>query len=178
MNVKDVLKSWDIWVAIFITFVVWFILPATIKNDLVLNLYNIGISVLSIVFSVFFAALAIIITSGDNDFIHFLEETNDYSIIISGFKLALIILFLALLYSIFIYAATALWISDGGSTQSIYWFAGFVFWFMYGLMATADSSLTSIRYAVYRVQFIRASHKKGSQERGNQSSGQSGRRSG
>lgn len=178
MNIRSILKSWDIWAALAITIIAWLVLPSAVKNDLVINLYNVGISVLAIVFSVYFAALAIIISSGDNDFIHFLEENGDYTIIISGFRFSLIILFLALLYSIFIYAATALWVSNGETAQNSFWFIVFVFASMYGLMATALSSLDAIKYASYRVRFIRASYKKGARNRSDQDSGQSGKRSG
>ncbi len=48
-------------------------LPSCVSNDLVAGYYSIGISVLSIVFSIYFAALAIIIASPPDDFVKFME---------------------------------------------------------------------------------------------------------
>jgi hypothetical protein len=160
MRVASIVRSWDIWVAFFIAALAWFVMPSIVKNDLVINLYNVGISVLSIVFSVFFAALTIIISSGDNEFIEFLEETGDYTIIISSFKASLVILFLALLYSLLIYAATAVWASSNAIGQNSLWFILFVFLFIYGLTSTALSAFDAIRYASVRVRFLKALHLK------------------
>jgi drug/metabolite transporter (DMT)-like permease len=174
MSIKSIFSSWDIWVALGAAGLAWFVLPSFVSNDLVINLYNVGISVLAIVFSVFFAALAIIISSGDNDFIQFLEETGDYSTIISSFRSALVLLFFALLYSLLIYASTAIWIAGKLTEQNSLWFVLFVFLFIYGLTSTALSSFDAIRYASFRVRFLQALHIKKMRNEKDNDMGESG----
>ena len=79
MRFKQVLGSLDLWAALGLAVVFAVLLDDWVPNEFAKDIYSIGISVLSIVFSVYFAALAIIISASDDDFVAFLEETGDYS---------------------------------------------------------------------------------------------------
>src|SRR5262245_61894272 len=108
MKIRSVLMSWDILAAAIIAVVLYFVLPDRVNNAFASTLYGVGITVLSIIFSVYFAALAIIISSGDNDFIHFLEEKGSYTRLINSFRFSLILLFVSLISSIIMSIITAI----------------------------------------------------------------------
>jgi len=156
MKLKDIFWSWDFVVAFPLSLFVGQILPYWVSNEFAHDLYGIGISVLSIVFSVYFAALAIIISSSDDDFVRFLEEDGDYTAIISTFQFSLAALFVALIYSLVMYAFTAAWISHKYESQPFWWLGIFSFLFFYGLFAALTSTLDSIRYAKFRTKYLRS----------------------
>ena len=155
MKLKDVILSWDIIVAIIITLITSIILPAILPIKFCLSFYNIGISVLSIIFSLFFAALAIIMTSSDNDFIDFLEENNDFTALLNSFKTTLLILFISLFYSIVLYVITDYFtnISDAMKFQNVVYFLLFEFLFCYSLFATGLSVKDTITFSKFRAKF-------------------------
>ena len=158
--VSDFILCWDFLTSLFVASILYYLLPSTISNAFSRDVYGIGISVLSIVFSVYFAALAIIISSSDDDFVDFLEEQGSYTGIISTFRSSLFILFIALLFSLFIYALTSAWIASGvnpGQTgfQSKKYFVAFVFLFFYGLFCALNATLDSIKYALSRARYLK-----------------------
>ena len=73
MSFRAVVVSWDFILSLAIAATFGFWLPLWVPNELTKDYYGIGISVLSIVFSLFFAALAVVITASDDDFVMFLE---------------------------------------------------------------------------------------------------------
>ncbi|RRR66870.1 MAG: hypothetical protein EI684_19930 [Candidatus Viridilinea halotolerans] len=160
MKVKQMFFSWDIWVAILVAAISGFALFPDIPNAFAKEVYNIGISVLAIIFSVYFAALAIIISSWDNDFVGFLQKRGYYERLIFAFLASLIILFTALVYSIFVFSLSAFWVAENSTPtrQSVYWFIGYSFWFAYGLFATISSSIDAIKYTQYRAKFLTLQH--------------------
>lgn len=171
MNYKRIILSWDFLVALVFTGLVLLLFPGNVNNALATDLYNVGISVLSIVFSVYFAALAIIISSSDDDFVYFLEERGAYTVIITTFKFSLGILFAALLYSILLYAATSVWTDNGQESQHKGWMIGYAFLFAYSLLAALTTTLDSIIYAQMRTKFLRKTRQKDLQDQGAQING-------
>jgi hypothetical protein len=158
---RQIILSWDFLVSIAITVFFAIVLGNSISSGFAKDVYGVGISVLSIVFSVYFAALALIITSGDDDFVHFLEEEGDYTGIIDTFKFSLLVLFCALIYSILIYTFTsyqayqsALQQIEAYQPEIFLWV--FVFSFSYGLFAALRATLDSITYALFRVRFLKS----------------------
>jgi hypothetical protein len=157
---KQIFFSWDFAISLLVAFASFLLLKNSVSNDFSKDIYGIGISVLSIVFSVYFAALALIITSGDDDFIHFLEEKGDYTGIIDTFKFSLLSLFLALIYSIIAYTFTAAKIYESQSekmhgSQPEVFICVFSFLFSYGLFAALSATLDSISYAMFRARFLK-----------------------
>lgn len=154
MKLKNIIVSRDFLGALCVALIASAIFFPSVKNEFAKDLYSVDISVLSIVFSVYFAALAIIISSGDNEFIHYLEKNGYYGVIVNSFKFSLLALFVALIYSCFIYTLTAFWVSNNLADQNTTYLFLFVFLFLYGLFATAISSLDAIKYSEYRVKFL------------------------
>jgi len=155
MKIKAIFISWDLILSVMIAVLFYLLLPNLIDIAFAKDLYGIGISVLSIVFSVYFAALAIIISSGDNEFVKFLEEDeNLYSELIFTFKFSLIILFIALIYSILLYIQCSFKISQNIKLQSSVFLVIFTFLFFYGLFASLNATFDSIKYAKYRTKFL------------------------
>jgi hypothetical protein len=157
MNLKTIVNSWDIWVAIGLTVASALLFPRKLEITAVRDFYSLGIAVLSTVFSVFFAALAIIMSSSDDDFIEFLEqEGGGYSKIIATFRFTLMVLFLALVSSVFDYVYTYLRLQAGAKYQQYSLLVSFEFLFLYGLFAALASALDTISYARYRSRFLSA----------------------
>lgn len=157
--IKNIILSWDFGLAVALALASWLLLPGWVSNVLAKDLYTIGINVLAIVFSVFFAALAIIISSSDNDFINFLEEFGDYTKIISTFQFSLLVLFVALIYSLIMYALTSAWMVDKFVEQPRISVVAFIFLALYGLFAAFSSARDSITYSKLRAKFLTARHK-------------------
>lgn len=132
------------------------LLPEMLPNDLVKDYYNVGISVLSIVFSVFFAALAVIITASDDEFVTFLEVTGDYSRLVGTFKFTLGLLFAALILSILLYVYTAARIAHKILEQNKLCCTVFSFLFFWSLLAAFLSSYDAIKYSEFRKRFAEA----------------------
>lgn len=156
---KSILLSWDFGIAVAIALATAFLLPNPVKNEFVRDVYNVGISVLSIVFSVYFAALAIIISSSDDDFVRFLEQGGHYTIIVQAFEWTLLCLFVSLIYSIVAYILTSAWITDNPTYQTKWLFVGFCFLFSYSLFAAFFATRDSLIYSRFRAKFVNCDKK-------------------
>jgi len=162
MKINTIILSWDFVISIIITLVTTIILPSKLNIEFCISFYNIGITVLSIVFSLFFAALAIIITSSDNEFIEFLEEENDFTALINTFKVTLLMLFISLLYSIVIFVISNYFakLTDEPVFQSKIYFLIFEFLFSYSLISTALSIKDTIVFSEIRTKFLKQKNQK------------------
>jgi hypothetical protein len=154
VKLKSVVVSWDFGVAVALALAGAILLEPRLLNAFAKDLYAIGISVLSIVFSVFFAALAIIISSSDDDFVRFLEEDGGYTHLVATFRWTLAALFTALIYSLGAYGLTARGALVDKSTQPKHWVLIFGFLFSYSLLATYLSTRDAIAYAQRRTRFL------------------------
>lgn len=154
MKLRNIIWSWDFIFSLVAAGLTYLLLPHWVSNEFAKDLYSIGISVLSIVFSVYFAALAIIMSSSDDAFIRFLEEKKQYTTIIQSFELSLAVLFVALIFSIGIYASTSFWISTQCAGQRVWWLIAFAFLFFYGMLTAASSTLNAITYSKFRSRFL------------------------
>lgn len=155
MTLKNIIFAWDSAGALIIFVTSSVLLPNHIINELAKDLYLIGITVLSIVFALYFAALAIIVSSGDNLFIKFLEmDDHLYTEIINHFKFSLVWIFIALIYSIISYIVTSILLGKGCDSQSKWFMVIFNSLFAYGLLVSFFSIWDSMRYAKYRAKFL------------------------
>jgi len=154
MKIKKIIKSFDFVLSIIFSLIVYLIFPCWLNNEMLKDIYGIGISVLSIIFSVYFAALAIIISSSDDSFVRFLEKEGFYQEIVSMFEFTLGSLFVALSYSIVIYITTSNWIIMKIEIQPFWCFLFFIFLFSYSLIATGQSALDAIKYAKFRSKYL------------------------
>lgn len=160
MSVKNVIISADFIVSFIVSLGFVVLMPNEISNVFSLSIYSIGISVLSIVFSVFFAALAVIITSPEDAFVEFLEEKGHYTRIINSFKYTLLLLFVALVYSIVVYFYTSYMISIDSKYQCDIIVGLFIFLFSYSLYATFEATNDAINFSKYRTGYNNLKSKK------------------
>ena len=159
MKISNIVKSWDIWLALLVAIIVSVLLPGRIDSNFAKDTYFVGLSVLSIVFAIFFASLAIIMSSSHDDFVSFLEEKKQYTTIISTFRYTLLLLFAALLLSIIFYVYTSYSVSQGNLHQSKWWFVCFSFVALYALLAVVMSTGDTINYSKYRARFVELKRK-------------------
>jgi hypothetical protein len=152
---KSVFLSWDFCVATILSLGVLFFAPASISNEVSRDIYNIGVTSLSIIFSVYFAALAMIITSSDNDFIDFFDQENDYSKLIKSFRFVLAILLISLLVSIGLYTISTVLFYEKKPTQVKSFMVLFSFLGPYSLIATFLASNDAIQYALLRAKYLK-----------------------
>lgn len=154
MKLRDIL-AWDLFLSIVVGLVAWCSLPSQVDGGFLKDVYSVSITSLSIIFSVYFAALAIIMVSGDNAFVRFLEEERDYSGIVSTFKFTLILLFLALIASIVLYVYTSAHLSPDKDYKQAKWlFIIFTWLSSYALFAVFMSAFDAIHYAKLRTEFF------------------------
>ena len=153
--VRSLLISWDWITAAAIVLAMSFLIPSGLTFPLAKEIFGASISVLAIVFSVFFAALAVLITAGDNEFVAFLQEDGSYIRIVWTFKITLLLLSLALLSSLVLFT-TSLAPSQlqppPAYPRSLLLVFGFLG--LYALLAAMHSSLDVIRYAQFRADYL------------------------
>ncbi len=155
MQPKEIIASWDFILSILISIILWLICPNQVDGLFAKDIYNVAISVLSIIFSMLFATLAIIISSSDNDFVNFLEEEGHYTGIINLFKYSLFVLFIALILSLILFGITSSNLSVQGYTQPKIIIIMFNFLFLYSLFVVFSTSLNTITYLKYRIKYLK-----------------------
>lgn len=156
IKIKLILRGLDLWLAVVVAIALFVCVPNhSVLNVVAKDLYGIGMSILSVIFSVFIAALAIIMSSGSDDFIDFLEAEGHFTLIVWGLKFTLGLLFVALIISIVFYSLTSFWIGLKYEEQSVFWLSVYSFFAMWSLLATFQSAISSILYSQYRIKFIR-----------------------
>lgn len=153
MNLKDII-SWDLIVSLLLAGVSYYTMPKAIPHDLALTFYNTGVTVLSILFSVYFAALAIILSSSSDDFVKFLEKDGSYTSIIALYKYTIGVLFAGLVFSIIASMVTAYLIKGPELTQSKFFSSTFIALFFYGVFCSYNSAKDAILYSMYRLKFL------------------------
>jgi hypothetical protein len=147
--------GWDLVAATATAAAVGIFGTDTVSNGLAKDLLGVATSVLAIVFSMFVTALAIIVSSGTDDFIRFLKDEAVWDGLVAGFKLTLFILLASLIFSIALYGITAAQIDAGASRQPILWLAIEVFALAWSLFSTASTTHAAIRYSEFRARFLK-----------------------
>lgn len=162
-RLKALIVSWDFMIALLSVIITYFLLPEFVNMKFALSFYNVAMTVLSIIFSLFFTAMAIIMSSSDNDFIEFLEEKNTFTELLWSFKVTLFILFLSLVLSIILYSGTSYWIEKNFNDV---WFQNsklllmLEFCFLYGMIATWFCIMDTVKFSKYRAIFLKNNNKK------------------
>lgn len=156
-KIIDIITGWDFIISIITSLLIYIFVPQYMEMKFTLSFYNIGISVLSIVFSVFFAALAIIVSASDNEFIDFMEENGHFTHLIWTFKFTLFLLFISLAYSIILYMFTNYYIET--YTEKWYQhsslFALFAMLFVYSMLSTVMGVNNSIKFTDFRLKYLK-----------------------
>lgn len=162
---KDFIRTYvlspDTGFALAVAFVLAVFGPRAYPTEFAKDAYSTGIAVLSIVFSVFFAAMANIISASDDEFVMYLLERGHYRQIIDAFRVTLFALGVALATSVILYLATSLSISSSASSatsgiaaQGAFWFVAFAVLFTYGMGAAFGVAMDAIRWAKARSVFL------------------------
>lgn len=156
MSAKTIFWSWDFIVAFALSIGAYYFLPNLISDKFSIQLYNIGVSVLSIVFSVFFASLAVIIAAPSDDFVKFFNANGAYNNLLKIFKYTLMMLFLGLFYSIAGFIISSYFVEEYSEKlfQNKAFVCGFVFIFSYSLFCSFNSAKDAILYSLYRNRFL------------------------
>lgn len=159
MKIKEILISWDIFAAVIVGGALALLLPPYLMAVLIKDLYGVGITVLSIIFTIYFAALAIIISSASDDFILFLEEEGDYTALLAHFRYAVVVTFIALVASIVFYGVTAFQLTaNPDAMQTRWWFVCYVILFSYTLGVVFNTALDALQYPRFRAQHLQVTH--------------------
>lgn len=154
---KDVFTSLDMIAAIIVGIFSCYLLPPNdiIPGPMLKDIYSIAINVLAILFSMFFAALTIIVSINDSDFVSFLEEDYLLSDILRCFKFSLGITFIVLFITILLYIWTVF------NSSNKYWgqysgqFSLFLWAFSYSTFAMLLTAKDAIRLFYSRVKYVR-----------------------
>ncbi len=163
MKFSNIILSWDFVIALIFSLATALFMPKDITLEFSKSFYDIGITVLSIVFSIFFTVLAIIMASSDNDFIAFLEEEGDFTALLNSFKITLIALFVSLIYSITLFMVVNYGIESPEKFHLKYnliYFLIFEFLFTYSLIATGLSVKDTIVFSTYRAKYLKEKNKR------------------
>lgn len=155
MKPKDIIVSWDFTIALMVGGLTCYYSPEKVFHDVALAFYNTGVSVLSILFSVYFAALAIILSSSSDEFVKFLEKDGSYSAIIKLYKYTLAILFIGLVASIGLSLITSFASKGSVNSQSKFYISSFAFLFSYAVFCSYNSARDAITYSMYRMKFLK-----------------------
>jgi type III secretory pathway component EscU len=151
-RIKMILWSWDILAALVAAAISYKFTPEVITNKFCVTIYGTAIGILSIIFSIFFASLAIIMSLPDNDFINFIENPERlFTSLLSYFKLTLMILFLSLLFTISLYVYSMYGSeTDAGNRGVFVLFSGI---FIYSLVATIIAVNITLSFTERRVKY-------------------------
>ncbi|SRR5258708_2320273 len=159
MKLRRVIVSWDFTGAVASAAVVAAVTPHWILNTAAQDLFRVGTSVLSLLFSIFFAALAVIVSAANEEFLMWLEsdtrsqEKSDYQKIVSAYRLSLVTLFLALIITLWFFGYTTIRIGNGVRHQHNWFLVTFTFFFFYGLFVAVQSSFYAVRFSQFRNEF-------------------------
>ena len=152
-------RGWDLVAALVVTGGLGFIFDARVDLSFATDIYALGTSVLAIVFSVFIAAFAIIMSSGSDDFVRFLHEEGVFSSLLAGFKVALGVLFSALVLFVFLFGFSS-WMTMVGEThQHSAWLLLGIFVLCWALFSTASAARAAVAYSEFRARFVKVSRR-------------------
>ncbi len=153
-RLKVVIFSWDTALAIGVIAGLFLTLPASLPLEFARDAYLAAISVLSIIFSVYFAALAVIIASTDDGFVCFLQSRGHYEKLMFSFGLTQLSLFSALIFSIGMYLFASFCIVSGETMQVKYYFLAFMGLFAYSLLAAFGATKDALKYSRRRAEYL------------------------
>ena len=154
--IKKYILSYDVIISIMLSVSCFIYFPEWIQVELIKDILSMGIGVLSIIFSIFFATLAFVISSSDDEFVSFLEEYGLFTRIINSFKWTVGSLFVSLIYSIIIYSISTInFYKEDKYLMSKYVLVIFCFLFFYSLIATLISTFDAITYSKKRIEHLK-----------------------
>lgn len=160
MNARRVIVSWDFGAAVASAVIVAGITPRFIPNATAQDLFRVGTSVLSLLFSIFFAALAVIVSSANEEFLVWLAsgtksgEKGDYEKIVSAYRFSLLALFVALVVALWLFGYTSIRMGNGVHDQHKWFLVAFTFAFFYALFVAIQASFYAVKFSQFRNEFV------------------------
>lgn len=168
----SVIWDWDLWAALGVTAGVAIFSPEHMKAQLVKDVAGVTTSVLAVIFAVYFAAVAIIMSSGDDEFVRYLARKGRFEKVLFAFKVTLTVLFVGLISSFGIYVLSAVVASqDANGVVSKWWLVGATSVVAWGVFAALETALTALKHSQLRVLFsqlektLRRAREEGKNER-------------
>lgn len=154
---KDIFFGADMLLSILVGLASCAIVSPTdvISGSILKDVYSIAINILAILFSMFFAALTIIVSINDSAFVAFLEEDNLMTNILKYFKFSLTVTFIVLFSTILLYIMTVFKSNNSNWGQYAGQFSLFLWAFSYSIFAILVSAIDAIRLFNARVKFVR-----------------------
>lgn len=158
-RIISLIWSWDTASALACFVSISTLMPPTIELKLSLSIHGLAISVLSIIFSVFFASLAFIISASNDQFVKYLESKGLYEELLWIFKWSLISLFVALMISISVFFIHSYFETKNIKLIDTDLIAFTSSLFVYSTMSAALVTWDTIKYAQRRARFLNIDHR-------------------
>ena len=148
-------RHWDLLLSTAAAIECFQLVPRELPVTFLRDAYSTGIAVLAVVFSVVFAAITLLASVGDDEFIDFLEEEDcALTALLKSFTATLNILFGALIISIVAFGWSRYAESQARKEEPSWEFAVFCFSLLYALIASRLVGNDVIRFATLRARFI------------------------
>jgi hypothetical protein len=157
-NVRSILIGYDFKISIFLSVILYIILPDYLLMKFLITYYNIIITIVSIIFSLLFTAFSILMSSSDDDFIFFLNKDKIFDDLLWTFKVTLIALFGCLIFSLFLYVLTNYYIENSKYGEIWYQhkivFCSLTLITTYSLIATYLSIENTLIFSKFRSKYL------------------------
>lgn len=152
---KSVFLSWDFLAALGVVVAVFVLLRVPLSVAIARELFGFGLTLGALIFSVYFAALAVIAAAGDDDFVHFFAEGGEYFWLIEVFRITLLVLFVTLLASLSMFFYVAYLAAIDPKTILSHWLVSlFSFTIVYPLFASVNAAWDATKYAERRARYL------------------------
>ena len=156
MRLKHIFFSWDFVAALSIFIFGLFVLPHQIYAQEAINIYQVGVTTLSLIFSIYFASMAFILSSSDDDFVLFLEEKEHFTYLIESFSYTLKGVFISLMYSLF-FLIMNFFVEENVAVAinnkliiSLFLLIG-----SYSLFCVIGTTMDSIKFVKFRIDYLK-----------------------
>ena len=148
-------RHWDLLISLLIGAECLQALPNRLSVAFLKDFYYAGLSILALVFSVVFAAITLLSSIGDNDFLLFLEEEDAaLSKLLASFGITLTALFVSLAISIGCYGIAAYRSAGSMKDMPCWQFACYCVALSYSLLSACLVGNDVIRFARLRARFL------------------------
>jgi len=156
MKLKYIFVSWDFITALFVFLFSFIVLPKEIFAEDAINIYQVGVTILSLIFSIYFASMAFILSSSDDEFVLFLEEKGHFTYLIESFSYTLKVVFIALMFSLsFLIMNFFVMEKIVAPINSRFIVSLFLLIGSYSLFCVIGTTMDSIKFVKYRIEYLK-----------------------
>ncbi len=162
--IKSIVISWDFITAVSATILTLLFrvqIPIPVGRDIA----GFNVTLGALVFSVYFAALALVAATDDDEFLRFAAKEGAYAKLIGVFRTTLVLLFVTLLLSIGVYLYTLYQSYLQPQSMVPTWLVSlFAFTILYPLFASINAAFDAGKYAQRRALFLQTIQRDSSDE--------------